>query len=64
MIQFALSCVWNWDARPFPVFPILTGQWADAGNWQTGDWITGRVTLPPPPPSAPPAPGRMRPFPR
>ena len=21
MIQFAFSCVWNWDARPFPVFP-------------------------------------------
>jgi len=48
LIQCALSCVWNWDARPFPVFPILSSQWADAGNWQTGDWITGRLTLTPP----------------
>jgi hypothetical protein len=54
LIQFALSCVWNWDARPFPVFPILSGQWGDAGNWQTGDWITGRAALPPPAPSPPP----------
>ena len=20
MVEFAFSCVWNWDARPFPVF--------------------------------------------
>ena len=22
MIQFAFCCVWNWDARPFPTFPL------------------------------------------
>ena len=63
LIQFALSCVWNWDARPFPVFPILSGQWGDTGNWQTGDWINGRVALPPPAPSAPPGVGAFATFP-
>ena len=24
MVQFAFSCVWNWDARPFPTFPADT----------------------------------------
>jgi hypothetical protein len=63
LIEFALSCVWNWDARPFPVFPILSSQWGDAGNWQTGDWITGRLTLPPPAPSPPPSLGTYAIFP-
>ena len=64
LIAFALSCVWNWDARPFPVFPILTNQWGDAGNWQTGDWINGRGPgLPPPSPSAPPEIGAYATFP-
>ena len=25
MLQWAFSCVWNWDARPFPVFPSDSG---------------------------------------
>jgi hypothetical protein len=55
LVQFAFCCVWNWDARPFPVFPLLGSQWGDAGNWQTGDWINGRgPSLVPPPPSPPP----------
>ena len=41
LIDFDFSCVWNWDARPFPVFPLLASQWGDAGNWATGDWING-----------------------
>ena len=36
------SCVWNWDARPFPIFPLLSGQWGDAGDWAYGDWLNGR----------------------
>jgi hypothetical protein len=55
MIDFDYSCVWNWDARPFPVFPLLSSQWGDAGNWATGDWINGHgPELVPRAPSAPP----------
>lgn len=64
MIQFAFSCVWNWDARPFPAFPLQGGQWADASNWQTGNWINGRgPALAPQPLSAPPSPGPYPSFP-
>src|SRR5215207_10451527 len=35
--------VWAWDARPFPAFPDFDLVWADAANWQTGHWITGRL---------------------
>ena len=64
MVQFAFSCVWNWDARPFPVFPLLASQWGDAGDWQTGDWIGGRgPALPPLTPSPAPTPGPFASFP-
>ena len=64
MLQFAFSCVWSWDARPFPVFPILAAQWGDAGNWQAGVWINGRgPSLPPLGPSLTPAPGVYLSFP-
>ena len=63
LIAFAFSCVWNWDARPFPIFPILSSQWADADNWQTGDWIMGRASLPPLGLSPPPALGSYATFP-
>ena len=60
MLQFAFSCVWNWDARPFPVFPILGSEWGDAGNWQAGNWINGRgPALPPVAPSPPPIAGDL-----
>ncbi|WP_396594212.1 glycoside hydrolase/phage tail family protein [Brevundimonas sp. R86498] len=36
--------VWCWDARPFPAFPALEGVWADAGAWQTGHWLNGRLS--------------------
>ena len=43
------ACVWNWDARPFPTFPLDSAAWGDAGNWQAGDWTTGlRTALVPP----------------
>jgi len=64
MVQFAFSCVWNWDARPFPTFPLLAGQWGDAGDWRTGDWLNGRgPALPPPAPSPAPTPGAYASFP-
>ena len=53
MVQFAFSCVWNWDARPFPTFPALTSAWGDTGNWNAGDWSNGlRQALPPVAPTA------------
>jgi hypothetical protein len=64
MVQFAFSCVWNWDARPFPTFPQLASVWADAGDWATGDWLNGAgPALPPPAPSPPPTPGTYASFP-
>ncbi len=42
MIQQVFCSVWNWDARPFPAFPSLSGVWSDAGNWQAGNWLNGR----------------------
>ena len=58
MVQFAFSCVWSWDARPFPVFPILATQWGDTGNWQAGvGSMVGDPSLPPPGNSQSPAPG-------
>ncbi|HEU5433057.1 MAG TPA: glycoside hydrolase/phage tail family protein, partial [Thermomicrobiales bacterium] len=35
--------LWTWDARPYPVFPAASEVWNDAGNWQTGHWLTGRL---------------------
>ncbi len=64
LIDFDYSCVWNWDARPFPVFPLLASEWGDAGNWATGDWINGHgPQLAPSTPSAGPAFGAFPTFP-
>ncbi|MEO1042126.1 MAG: glycoside hydrolase/phage tail family protein [Pseudomonadota bacterium] len=35
--------VYAWDARPYPDFPVRQDVWADADNWVTGHWITGRA---------------------
>lgn len=35
--------LWTWDARPYPVFPAASDVWGDAGNWNTGHWLTGRL---------------------
>jgi len=35
--------LWTWDARPFPAFPASSDVWADASNWETGHWLTGRL---------------------
>ncbi len=63
-LQTSFCCVWNWDARPFPTFPIDTSAWGDAANWPTGDWLTGlRTSLPPIAPSPDPSPGSYATFP-
>ena len=64
MLQFAFCCVWNWDARPFPAFPLLSSVWGDAPNWPFGNWANGRgPTLPPVAPSADPTPAAYPTFP-
>ena len=44
MLQFAFSCVWNWDARPFPLFPIdnAHGAMRATGRPATGRTASGR----------------------
>lgn len=64
MIQTAFMSVWNWDARPFPIFPSAIATWGDAGNWMTGEWIDGKGPfLTPLVPDDPPAPGPYPVFP-
>jgi len=64
MLQEAFCSVWNWDARPFPAFPNLTGTWGDAGNWPSGNWLGGKGPfITPPVPDAPPSPPSYPAFP-
>ena len=64
MVDMAFACVWNWDARPFPVFPLDASAWGDAGNWAAGNWLNGRgPALPPIAGSSDPAPGLYPAFP-
>jgi hypothetical protein len=42
MILTPFCCAWNWDARPFPTFPLNTSAWGDGGNWAAGNWIGGK----------------------
>jgi uncharacterized protein (TIGR02217 family) len=64
MLVPTFCCAWNWDARPFPVFPILNSVWGDAGDWAAGNWLDGRgPALPPTAPSPPPSPGTYSTFP-
>jgi uncharacterized protein (TIGR02217 family) len=63
MIEPAFMSAWNWDARPFPIFPQLTGVWGDAGNWPAGNWLGGKGPfLSQLMPSNPPAPGPYATF--
>lgn len=53
-MQFA----WNWDARPFPTFPLLSSVWADYVNWSVGMWLCGKgPAVSPPAVDSPPGPG-------
>jgi hypothetical protein len=64
MVDFTFSCAWAWDARPFPVFPLLNAQWADASDWASGNWLNGRgPALVAPAPSPAPTPGSYASFP-
>ena len=54
MIEPTFCSIWNWDARPFPAFPNLTGVWSDGINWQAGNWLNGKGPfLTPPIPDQP-----------
>ena len=64
MIEVAFMSAWNWDARPFPTFPQMTGVWGDAGNWPAGNWVGGKGPfLAPVMPDDPPLPGPYATFP-
>jgi hypothetical protein len=41
MIEPTFMAAWNWDARPFPIFPA-SGLWGDGSNWRAGTWIGGK----------------------
>ncbi|MBU6372789.1 MAG: glycoside hydrolase TIM-barrel-like domain-containing protein [Alphaproteobacteria bacterium] len=43
MIDMSRTCLWAWDARPFPAFPARADVWADADAWRTGHWLNGRL---------------------
>ncbi|KTS07975.1 hypothetical protein SB2_02700 [Methylobacterium radiotolerans] len=64
MLQTAFFAVWNWDARPFPTFPLRSDVWGDTLNWPAGLWVSGKgPALPPPPRDPAPAPGPYPTFP-
>ena len=43
MVNFDKISLWTWDARPYPTFPERADFFGDAGNWQRGHWLTGRL---------------------
>jgi hypothetical protein len=43
MLDTARTCIWCWDARPYPYFPACTDVWGDGGNYATGHWLNGRL---------------------
>ncbi|MFN0022661.1 MAG: glycoside hydrolase TIM-barrel-like domain-containing protein [Parvularculaceae bacterium] len=47
MIDTDRLYVYAWDARPFPFFPARGDIWGDAGNWERGHWLNGRLTRAP-----------------
>ena len=64
MIATDMMFAWNWDARPFPVFPLRLDVWADGSNWPAGMWMAGKgpqVAIPAPP--TPPGAGSYLTFP-
>ncbi len=64
MVLTPFCCAWNWDARPFPTFPLDSSVWGDSANWPAGNWIGGKgpyVTIPAP--DTPPGPASFATFP-
>ena len=58
MIEPTFLSAWNWDARPFPIFPQLGTVWGDAANWPSGNWLGGKgpsvaIRAPDAPPPSP-----------
>jgi hypothetical protein len=43
MVRVPECAAWTWDARPYPFFPELGGEWTDGPNWRLGHWLTGRL---------------------
>lgn len=43
MVDVSRLHLWAWDARPFPAFPDQSTVWSDAGDWEAGHWLTGRL---------------------
>jgi len=43
MLDTSMSCVWTWDARPYPFFPALSDVWTDGENYRLGHWLGGRL---------------------
>ena len=47
MINWNFCCVWNWDARPFPTFPIQGFNWeVPVRGWSTHTPTEAGVTPP------------------
>src|SRR5690606_17013626 len=46
MVDASRTCLWAWDARPYPVFPQRDDEWSDHGNWHYGHWLNGRLAAP------------------
>ncbi len=64
MIFTPFCCAWNWDARPFPAFPLQAGAWSDSADWPTGNWIGGKgPAIRPATTDASPEPGSYAVFP-
>lgn len=43
MVDVSRIYVYNWDARPFPEFPLYDLIWSDGPKWEKGHWLTGRI---------------------
>ncbi|MBL1419136.1 MAG: glycoside hydrolase TIM-barrel-like domain-containing protein [Alphaproteobacteria bacterium] len=43
MLDTSNIFIWAYDARPYPLFPLLTDVWADGDNWNYGHWLNGRI---------------------
>lgn len=43
MVDLQRSCVWSWDVRPYPHFPINCDLWSDGANYARGHWLNGRA---------------------
>ncbi|WP_308916886.1 glycoside hydrolase/phage tail family protein [Jannaschia sp. LMIT008] len=44
MLDLGRSCLWAWDARPWPAFPRDLDAWSDGGAYAAGHWWNGRAT--------------------